>query len=125
MSKAQPKTDPPDDLTREQRIRIRDWIARQVNHPRRGRDPFFTRLSKSKTLVRFYVDECLKWHRDTNVKRSDWARTCENWINGAKKRELERAADKAEEQPQMMGKRSALGGPLSDELSSREMFEGE
>ncbi len=127
MSKAQPKTDPPADLTREQRLAVLTWVQLKANPPKGKPDPFFIKLAKHRKLIRHYVDECLEWHRKPPmiIQRSNWVWACQKWINKVKQFELEKDAAAEDEKPQMQAKRGVVFTPLTDELDTREMFEGE
>ena len=113
MTQAKPKTDAPDDLTREEQKRLWGWVQSKAHPPSRPRDPFFMKLVNNRKLVRYHVDTCLKWHRDNKVKCSDFARACENWIAKAALQEEER---RSTEQPQMTQTRGRDFSPLTDTL---------
>lgn len=67
MAKGKPPV--PEDLTREDQLRLWAWV--QARHPHLTRP-----------AVRVYVDECLSHHRATGNRRSyvDWEAACRNWI---------------------------------------------
>jgi hypothetical protein len=126
MTRAQPKTPAPADLSVEERKRLLGWVrakARPVNRPP---DLFFKRLlADNKKILRYHIDACLEWHQSKGVGCHDWVMAVQKWIGKAAIAAAERSMT---EKPQMTAGRGRAPSPLTDllaELETREMFEGD
>ena len=81
MRPRQVKTLAPEDLTREQKKQIVQWVVEQA----RGSDGYAYRYwtglyQKRRTELRYEVERCLDWHRSKGSRHADWVAAIRNWL---------------------------------------------
>jgi hypothetical protein len=127
MAKAKnPKVPVPDDLTRDELIAMTFWIRGRAYPTKGGPDPFFCELDVSKPLKREYVNQCLKWHRENNVKRVSFYDAVQKWIIIRWEDNQRKIARKKLEKPQQPRRATGKGfQPLSDTIDWIKRGEGD
>lgn len=62
-------TEPPEDLSEEQKRRLTHWV--------KHRHPYYRPIEKRRELV----DACLRYHRAKGSRLADWEMECQRWID--------------------------------------------
>lgn len=89
--RSKPLTDPPEELSVEERRALLAWLQREIAERRLPRE--FGAKPKRRELL----DACLDWHRSNGKQRCDWPATVRNWIRNAARFDRERRQDKRDQ----------------------------